>query len=234
MSLTVEDGEGQETTSTKDIEVKSLGPVASFEFSSGEKIRSNNNVTLDASDSSALGAPIKEYKWNFGNGDETTTNESSTEYSWGAGGYYNVTLIVVDEDGETGEITKILQVVPEDYIDEGQGNELVDGNEDSIDYTLDVEIFVSSLEIEFTDIGCVGFGGEVNYVITIQDSNDNKIGEGSGNVACGGEGATWNEIYSNDDNGMSLGDYQITIDFTNGGTPVQTNWNYRFEIIYNF
>ena len=142
VSLTVEDGEGQETTSTKDIEVKSLGPVASFEFSSGEKIRSNDNVTLDASDSSALGAPIKEYKWNFGNGDETTTNESSTEYSWSAGGYYNVTLIVVDEDGETGEITKILQVVPEDYVDEGQGNELVDGNEDNIEYNLDLEIFI--------------------------------------------------------------------------------------------
>ena len=129
VSLTVEDGEGQETTSTKDIEVKSLGPVASFEFSSGEKIRSNDNMTLDASDSSALGAPIKEYKWNFGNGDETTTNESSTEYSWNSGGYYNVTLIVIDEDGETGEITRILQVVPEDYVDEGQGNELVDGND---------------------------------------------------------------------------------------------------------
>ena len=66
VSLTVEDGEGQETTSTKDIEVKSLGPVASFTFSSGEKIRTDDNVTLDASDSSALGAPIKEYKWNFG------------------------------------------------------------------------------------------------------------------------------------------------------------------------
>ena len=38
VSLTVEDGEGQETTSTKNIEVKSLGPVASFTFSSGEKI----------------------------------------------------------------------------------------------------------------------------------------------------------------------------------------------------
>ena len=25
-----------------------------------------------------------------------------------------------------------------------------------------------------------------------------------------------------------------TIEFTNGGTPVQANWNYRFEIIYNF
>jgi PKD repeat protein len=66
VSLTVEDGEGQETTSTKNIEVKSLGPVASFTFSSGDKIRTNDNITIVASDSSALGAPIKEHKLNFG------------------------------------------------------------------------------------------------------------------------------------------------------------------------
>ena len=233
VSLTVEDGEGQETTSTTDIEVKSLGPVASFAFSSGEKTRSNDNVTLDGSESSALGAPIKEYKWKFGNGDELTTNESSTEYSWNLGGFYNVTLTVVDEDGETGEITKILQVVPEDYSDEGQGNEIVDGNEDVVNYNLPVEIFVSSLEVEFTDIGCVGLGGTLEYAITLQDSDGGQIAEESGSVACG-ETASWNEIISNDDNSMILGDYQVSIELTNGGTPVQSNWNYRFEIIYNF
>ena len=233
VSLTVEDGEGQETTSTTDIEVKSLGPVASFAFSSGEKTRSNDNVTLDGSESSALGAPIKEYKWNFGNGDELTTNESSTEYSWNLGGFYNVTLTVVDEDGETGEITKILQVVPEDYSDEGQGNEIVDGNEDVVNYNLPVEIFVSSLEVEFTDIGCVGLGGTLEYAITLQDSDGGQIAEENGSVACG-ETASWNEIISNDDNSMVLGDYQVSIELTNGGTPVQSNWNYRFEIIYNF
>ena len=233
VSLTVEDGEGQETTTTTDIEVKSLGPVASFAFSSGEKTRSNDNVTLDGSESSALGAPIKEYKWNFGNGDELTTNESSTEYSWNLGGFYNVTLTVVDEDGETGEITKILQVVPEDYSDEGQGNEIVDGNEDVVNYNLPVEIFVSSLEVEFTEIGCVGLGGTLEYAITLQDSDGGQIAEESGSVACG-ETASWNEIISNDDNSMVLGDYQVSIELTNGGTPVQSNWNYRFEIIYNF
>lgn len=234
VSLTVEDGEGQTTTSTKEIEVKSLGPVASFTFSSGDKIRSSDNVTLDASDSSALGAAIKEYKWNFGDGEEITTNESNTEYSWNSGGYYNVTLMVVDEDGEVGEITKILQVVPDDYVDEGQGNELVDGNEDSVVYDLPVEIFVSEVEITFSDIGCVGFGGEVTYAITILDSEGIVIGDGNGNVACGGEGTSWSEIFSNEQNEMSLGNYQLTIEFTNGGTPVQANWNYLFKINYNF
>ena len=162
-----------------------------------------------------------------------TTNESNAEYSWNLGGYYNVTLTVIDDDGETGEVTKMLQVVPEDYVDEGQGNELVDGNEDTVSYNLPVQIFVSSLQIEFTDIGCVGLGGALSYVISLQDSDGNQIAEENGNVACG-ESASWNEIISNDDNSMVLGDYQVAIELTNGGTPVQANWNYRFEIIYNF
>ena len=208
--------------------------MASFTFSSGEKIRSNDNVTLDASDSSALGAPIKEYKWNFGDGEEITTNESSTDYSWNSGGYYNVTLIVTDEDGETGEITKMLQVVPEDYSEEGQGNEFVDGAEDTSTYNLPVEIFVSSISISFSDIGCVGLGGEVSYSIEVADSDGNQIGQGNGNAVCGGEGSSWSDTFTNDNNEMALGNYQITIAFTNGGTPVQANWNYLFSVTYNF
>ena len=125
-----------------------------------------------------------------------------------------------------------MQVVPEDYSDEGQGNEIVDGNEDIVSYSLPVEIFVSSLEVEFTDIGCVGLGGALNYAITLQDSEGEQIAEGSGSVACG-ETSSWNEMISADDE-ISLGDYQVSIELTNGGTPVQSNWNYRFEIIYNF
>ena len=132
-----------------------------------------------------------------------TTNESNVEYSWNLGGFYNVTLTVVDEDGETGEITKTLQVVPEDYLDEGQGNEFIDGNEDTVSYNLPVQIFVSSLQIEFTDIGCVGLGGSLGYTISLQDSDGNQIAEENGNIACG-ESASWNEIISNDDNSMVL------------------------------
>ena len=82
------------------------------------------------------------------------------------------------------------------------------------------------------DIGCVGLGGALNYAITLQDSEGEQIAEGSGSVACG-ETSSWNEMISADDE-ISLGDYQVSIELTNGGTPVQSNWNYRFEIIYNF
>ena len=196
-------------------------------------MRTNSNITLDGSETTAPDGEIKEYKWNFGDGVERTTNESSTDYSWSAGGYYNVTLIVVDENDKTGEITKILQVVPEDYTDEGSDGTLV-AQDSGENYNMDVEIFVSIVLVEFEEINCVGIGGQIDYTITVQDSEGNEIGQNGGNVACGGEGANWNIEFYNDDNELNLGDYQITIAFTNSGTPVQANWNYRFAVVYEF
>jgi PKD repeat protein len=238
VTLTVEDGNGQEGKSTKNIEIKALGPTAQFEFQDDngnvvEKVRSNANITLDGSDTIVPDGDIKEYKWNFGDGIERTTNESNTDYSWSTGGYYNVTLMVVDENDKTGEITKILQVVPEDYSDEGSDGTLV-AQDNGENYNIDVEIFVSTVQVEFTDINCVGIGGQIDYTITVLDSEENEIGQNGGNVACGGEGANWNIEFYNDDNALNLGNYQITIAFTNSGTPVQANWNYSFAIVYDF
>jgi len=238
VTLTVEDGNEQEGTSSKSIEIKSLGPSAQFEFQDEngnvvEKVRSNANITIDGSDTVAPDGEIKEYKWNFGDGVERTTNESNTDYSWSTGGYYNVTLIVVDENDKTGEITKILQVVPEDYTDEGSDGTLV-AQDNGENYNMDVEIFVSIVLVEFQEINCVGIGGQIDYTITVLDSEENEIGQNGGNVACGGEGANWNIEFYNDDNALNLGDYQITIAFTNSGTPVQANWNYRFAVVYEF
>jgi len=238
VKLTVKDGDGQEGTATKNVEIKSLGPTADFVFkdsgSEVEKVRANSNITLDASDSTGPDGEITEYSWDFGDGIQRNVNESSTEYSWSTGGYYNVTLTVKDENGETGELTKILQVVPEDYIDEGQDGSLVvqNGGEN---YDLDIEIFVSSLEVEFSNIGCVGVGGQLDYSITVQDSSGDEIGSEQGNIACGGETASWNTaFYENEGDGLELGGYQVAISFTNSGTPVQANWDYRLAIIYDF
>ena len=77
--------ENQEGSETKNIEIKSLGPIAELEFkddsgSTVEKIRANTNITLDASESSGPDGEIKEYKWDFGDGVDRTTNESTTDY----------------------------------------------------------------------------------------------------------------------------------------------------------
>ena len=228
----------QEGYDTKNIEIKSLGPIAKLEFKDDggttvEKIRSNANVTLDASESSGPDGEIKEYMWNFGDGMERTTNESTTEYSWSAGGYYNVTLIVTDENDKTGEITKLLQVVPEDYSDEGQDGSLV-AQDIEQNYNFNVEIFVSSMEIEFTEISCIGVGGSLDYTITVIDSNGNEVGNDNGNIACGDASTNWDFSLDSNNDQIELGDYQANIAFTNSGTPVQASWNYRFAVFYEF
>jgi len=241
VTLTVEDGAEQKGTATKTIEIKSLGPSAVFTFkddgSSVEKIRANTNITLDGSESTAPEGEIKEYRWNFGNGNETT-NESTVEHSWPSGGYYDVTLVVVDGNDETGEITKILQVVPEDYSDEGQDGTVVLQNSNNNDYNMSIEIFVKTFKIEFTDISCSGIGGDIDYIISVQDSKDNEIGTDTGphNVACGGDNSdSWTQTFYVEDNPLELGNYNVNISFTNNGL-VATNisWNYFFEIIYDF
>jgi hypothetical protein len=238
VKLTVEDGSGQEGSATKSVEIKSLGPTAEFVFKDGgsevEKVRANSNITLDASDSSGPDGEIKEYRWDFGDGIERTVNESSTEYSWSVGSYYNITLVVVDENDKTGEITKILQVVPEDYSEEGQDQALVVQNNDE-NYNLNVEIFVSWVEIEFTEISCVGAGGQLDYEVFIEDPSGNEIRWNEGNIECSGtnSASVLNIIYNNEDE-IELGDYQATIAFTNSGIPVQANWDYSFAIVYEF
>ncbi len=238
VKLTVEDGSGQEGSATKSVEIKSLGPTAEFVFkdsgSEVEKVRANSNITLDASDSSGPDGEIKEYRWDFGDGIERTVNESSTEYSWSVGSYYNITLVVVDENDKTGEITKILQVVPEDYSEEGQDQALVVQNNDE-NYNLNVEIFVSWVEIEFTEISCVGAGGQLDYEVFIEDPSGNEIRWNEGNIECSGtnSASVLNIIYNNEDE-IELGDYQATIAFTNSGIPVQANWDYSFAIVYEF
>ena len=238
VKLTVEDGSGQEGSTTKSVEIKSLGPTAEFVFkdsgSEVEKVRANSNITLDASDSSGPDGEIKEYRWDFGDGIERTVNESSTEYSWSVGSYYNITLVVVDENDKTGEITKILQVVPEDYSEEGQDQALVVQNNDE-NYNLNVEIFVSWVEIEFTEISCVGAGGQLDYEVFIEDPSGNEIRRNEGNIECSGtnSASVLNIIYNNEDE-IELGDYQATIAFTNSGIPVQANWDYSFAIVYDF
>lgn len=129
---------------------------------------------------------------------------------------------------------KILQVVPEDYSDEGQDSSPV-AQDIEQNYNFNVEIFVYSMEIEFTEISCIGaVGSSLDYTLTIADSTGNEVGSSNGNIACGGEAASWNLAIDSEDNPIQLGDYQANIAFTNSGTPVQASWNYKFVVIYEF
>ena len=93
---------------------------------------------------------------------------------------------------------------------------------------------MSSIEVEFSEIGCVGVGG-LDYSITVQDSSGSDIGGDEGSIGCGGETASWGStFFDSEGNGLELVEYQITIAFTNNGTPVQANWDYLLAITYDF
>ena len=88
--------------------------------------------------------------------------------------------------------------------------------------------------MEFSEIGCVGVGG-LDYSITVQDSSGSDIGSNQGSIECGGETTSWGStFFDSEGNGLELGEYQLTIAFTNSGTPVQANWHNRFVITYEF
>jgi hypothetical protein len=89
------------------------------------------------------------------------------------------------------------------------------------------------MQVEFTDISCIGVGGALDYTIIITDSNEEEIGSDNGNIACG-ESASWDFSINSQSNPIELGDYQATISFTNSGTLVQASWNYRFAVVYEF
>jgi PKD repeat protein len=71
-------------------------------------------VSFDASGSafSAGATKITDYVWNFGDGSQTQQTTSPTiSYSYSKGGRYTVTLIVVDDTGQTGQSSQQVNIV---------------------------------------------------------------------------------------------------------------------------
>jgi PKD domain. len=106
VTLTIEDNEGATTNITKDVVVtQNKAPVPSFEIVyTGSNIL--EDVRFNASDSYDPDGNITRYSWSFDESGETVT-QSFQESK-------NVTLTVVDNEGNTAEVTKELnERVPE-------------------------------------------------------------------------------------------------------------------------
>ncbi|MBX0287616.1 PKD domain-containing protein [Halomicroarcula sp. F28] len=87
MTVTEEPPEGQ-------------GPVAAFDHQSTDT--ASEPVTFDASPSTPSDS-ITSYEWAFGDG--TTGSGKTVEHSYDTSGFYDVTLTVTDDAGNTGETT---------------------------------------------------------------------------------------------------------------------------------
>ncbi|MFT4258390.1 PKD domain-containing protein [Microbacterium sp.] len=108
VKLTVTDDDGATGTVTHAVTVTATpgnqSPTASF-----TAVPTDLTVALDASASSDPDGSIASYAWSYGDGATGTGVTGSHVYA--AGGTYTVTLIVTDDQGATGTLTKSVTLV---------------------------------------------------------------------------------------------------------------------------
>lgn len=116
VTLEVEDSNGETASTTRTVSVDADEPEASFSISNSEPLP-DEEISFDASDSSAPAGEIETYEWSYevsdDYSDETYTGESFT-HSYTENGQYEVTLEVVDNGGGTDSTTKTIDVGGED------------------------------------------------------------------------------------------------------------------------
>jgi PKD repeat protein len=106
VTLTVTDSDGASMSYSKDVRVNQP-PVASFIWSP-EKVNSGEEITFDASGSYDPDGQILSYSWDFGDGRTSTGMQVSQRYT--TGGDYTVRLVVRDNDGAMGTLTRTVHV----------------------------------------------------------------------------------------------------------------------------
>jgi PKD repeat protein len=115
VTLNVTDTDGLWSTTSKPIDIlPPSGPTAVFTWSPTNPYV-NQTVTFDASESlpgwnGTQATPIISYKWDFGDGNITTTSSSIITHSYKLSGNYTVTLTVTDSEGLTDNVTQTISV----------------------------------------------------------------------------------------------------------------------------
>ncbi len=113
IKLTVVDEEEQNATDTVDVEV--LGdlrkPVARIKTDK-KSIKVSENIRFDANESFDPDGEITNYTWKDANNTVLSTEKAFT-HSFDLPGKYTITLTVIDEDGQTGEASTVINVEDE-------------------------------------------------------------------------------------------------------------------------
>ena len=121
VTLNVTDTEGYWSATQKPITVKSPYPIANFTWSPYTGLI-NRTITFDASSSlpgwsipKAEPAPIVNYRWDFDDGNITSTTEPLIEHKYSNPGNYTVTLTVTDSENQQDSISYIIEVINMTY-----------------------------------------------------------------------------------------------------------------------
>jgi len=112
VTLEVEDNGGATDSTTKTVEVGGEDPTAEFSISPSDPLP-EEEVTFDASESTAPAGNIEDYEWSYevstSYSDESVTGESFS-HSFEENGEYEITLEVEDNGGATDSTTKTVEV----------------------------------------------------------------------------------------------------------------------------
>ncbi|GEM_PF-1759613 len=110
-SLQLINGSWQATSPTpgKENKVGNKPPIALFKFSPASP-EASGTISFDASSSTDPDGSIVSYSWNFGDGQSTITNQSTTTYSYSSVGSYLVELTPFDNSGSSSTATSTISV----------------------------------------------------------------------------------------------------------------------------
>ncbi|MDK2931475.1 MAG: large repetitive protein [Bacillota bacterium] len=104
VKLTVTDADGAVACAEQAIVLSNLAPVADFSFSEIDPL------TVQFADASVdLDGTVVTWSWDFGDGAPVSDSRNPV-HTYTAGGSYEVTLVVTDNDGASASITKTVEV----------------------------------------------------------------------------------------------------------------------------
>jgi parallel beta-helix repeat protein len=129
-------------------------PIASFTYSPGNP-GVNETITFNASSSYDLDGNVTSYKWDFGDGNITTTTDDIITHLYSSAGIYTVNLTVTDDDGETNSTNKTITVreetIPPILIDPSANPDTIPDDTDNGDPAYVQYLEISQLNITVTD-----------------------------------------------------------------------------------
>ena len=117
VTLTVTDDDGATNSTTKQVLVENVAPVAEFDFTPSTP--TTNDTIFFFDNSSDIDGSVVNWSWDFGDGN--SSYESNPTYQYDAGGNYSVCLTIIDNDGKTDTMCVFVLVTSTvDQIDVNQ------------------------------------------------------------------------------------------------------------------